>query len=296
MIYFHLAIVESLKNTIPAEAEIHKNAILSVLLLILVAVIRFICRKAILKSTLKSEELKQKWLVQIRNMSFLVALFCLMIIWGSELRTLALSLLAITAAIVIATKELILCVTGSLFKAGTSAFSVGDKISVGTYRGIVADQNLLSTVLFEIGPGQDSHQLTGKTLVIPNSLFLTQVITNENNSISYTLHSYSIKTKKLKHAMELEKLLLKAIEKLSSQHVMPSQKSFKKVFPGKEIGKNTCQPRIISSQVDAETVKFQMRFPIPSADVGRAEQELMRVFLEWNEQGLQEEKVEDEKK
>ena len=96
--------------------------------------------------------------------------------------------------------------------------------------------------------------------------------------------------------MELEKLLLKAIEKLSSQHVMPSQKSFKKVFPGKEIGKNTCQPRIISSQVDAETVKFQMRFPIPSADVGRAEQELMRVFLEWNEQGLQEEKVEDEKK
>ena len=293
--YLLVAIIESLKDSIPTEADMHKNAILSLLLLFFVVVLRFICRKAILKSTLKSEELKQRWLVQIRNMSFLAALFCLMIIWGSELRTLALSLLAITAAIVIATKELILCVTGSLFKAGTSAFSVGDKITVGSYRGVVADQNLLSTVLFEIGPGQDSHQLTGKTLVIPNALFLTQVISNENNSLAYTLHIYAIKTKKLKYAVELEALLHKKMNDLAEAHVGPSQKAFKKVFPGKAIGQNTCMPRIVTSQVDAETVKFLLRFPILSADVGRAEQELMKVYLDWSMEKANEEKAHEEK-
>lgn len=276
--------IEYLKNNIPTEKEMLKNFILSLILIAVIFIIRLIARKAIFKSTLKSDELKQRWLVQIRNFSFLLALFGLMVIWGSELRTLALSLLAITAAIVIATKELILCLTGSLYKASSSSFTIGDRITVGTFRGMVADQTLLSTTLFEIGPGLDSHQLTGKTLVLPNALFLTQAIINENNSRSYILHSFSIKTKQVKHVAELESILQAKMEELTHEYVKPALSHIKKTFTGKEVDKNTCDPRIVFSQVDADTMKLTLRYPTIAAKIGHAEQELMKTYITWTKE------------
>ena len=276
--------IDSLGEGNLEEKELIKNLIISVILIVTIVIFRFIARKAIFKSTLKSEELKQRWLVQIRNLSFLVALFGLMVIWGSELRTLALSLLAITAAIVVATKELILCLTGSLYKASSGSFTVGDRITVGAFRGMVADQTLLSTTLFEVGPGMDSHQLTGKTLVIPNALFLTQAILNENISAPYVLHSFSLKTKKIDKALELEELLKNEIEIVAKDHIKPAIKHIKKTFTGKDVDDKTCNPRIVCSQADAETIKFQMRFPIPSYQVGQAENQLLEAFLKWNKE------------
>lgn len=277
------------------EEVILKNLVLSILLVITVIIFRLIARKTIINSTLKSEELKQRWLVQLRNLSFLVALFGLMVIWGSELRTLALSLLAITAAIVVATKELILCITGSLYKASSGSFTVGDRITVGTFRGMVADQTLLSTTLFEIGPGMDSHQLTGKTLVIPNALFLTQAIINENNSMPFVLHSFSLRTKQIKHALELEELLKSKLDEISKDHIKPALKHIKRTFPGKEVDDQTCHPRIVTSQFDADTIKFNMRFPIPSSKTGQSEQILMKLFMQWNQDVANRDKKEEKK-
>lgn len=278
---------------IPPETA--RNLVLSLALVSGIFVIRFIARKAIFKSTLKSDELKQRWLVQIRNMSFLFALFGLMIIWGSELRTLALSLLAITAAIVVATKELILCITGSLYKASSSSFTIGDRITVGTFRGIVADQTLLSTTLFEIGPALDSHQLTGKTLVLPNAMFLTQAIINENNGRNYLLHSFSIRTKQLKHIAELESILQSQMEELTSEYVKPALSHIKKTFTGKEVDKVTCNPRIVFSQVDGDTMKLTLRYPILSTNIGQVEQELMKTFIQWNKDIADRESKKEEK-
>ena len=278
-----------------SEKESIKNIAISLILIAAIIVFRFIARKTIIKSTLKSEELKQRWLVQVRNLSFLVALFGLMIIWGNELRTLALSLLAITAAIVVATKELILCITGSLYKASSGSFTVGDRITVGTFRGMVADQTLLSTTLFEIGPGMDSHQMTGKTLVIPNALFLTQAIINENNSMPYVLHSFSLKTKQIKFALELEELLRNKLDEISKEHIKPAQKHIKRTFPGKEVDDQTCQPRVVASQFDADTMKFNMRFPIPSSKIGQTEQILIKLFMEWNHDVANRDKKEEKK-
>ena len=264
--------------------EISRNLILSVILVAAIFAIRFIARKGIFKSTLKSDELKQRWLVQIRNMSFLFALFGLMVIWGSELRTLALSLLAITAAIVVATKELILCLTGSLYKATSNSFTIGDRITVGTFRGMVSDQTLLSTTLFEIGPGMDSHQLTGKTLTLPNALFLTQAIINENNSRAYILHSFSIKSKQVKYISELESILQSKMEELTGEYIKPALTHIKKTFTGKEIDKNTCNPRVVFSQVDADTMKLTLRYPTIASKIGHVEQELVKTYIQWNKE------------
>jgi small-conductance mechanosensitive channel len=54
----------------------------------------------------------------------------------------------------------------------TKAYAFGDRIENAGIRGNAVDHNALTTTILEIGPGQTSHQYTGRTMVIPNSFFL----------------------------------------------------------------------------------------------------------------------------
>lgn len=137
-------------------------------LLLFVLVARALLSKLI-RTGIQAPELRRKWLVQTRNGLILVFLLGLVLIWGQELRTLALSIVAIAVAFVVATKELILCFMGSLVKGGARSFDIGDRIQVKDFRGDVIDQNLLATTIMEVGPGKLTHQRTGRATVIPNS-------------------------------------------------------------------------------------------------------------------------------
>src|SRR5690606_5223471 len=92
---------------------------------------------------------RRRIMVSVRNALLVVLIVGLVMIWGAELRVAALSAFAIAAAIVIATKELIMCISGSFLRTGSHAFKVGDRIEVGGIRGDVFDTTLLTTTLFE---------------------------------------------------------------------------------------------------------------------------------------------------
>lgn len=64
-----------------------------------------------------------------------------------EIETFALSITAIAVALVIATKELILCVSGALYRASSKAFQIGDWIEIGPHFGEVVDHGIGSTTL-----------------------------------------------------------------------------------------------------------------------------------------------------
>jgi len=123
------------------------------ILVVVIVILRAIIARFIRKSV-SSTELRRRWLVQTRNGLLLLLLFGLIMIWGEELRTLALSVVAIAVAFVIATKELILCITGSVLKTGAGSFNIGDRIQIKDFRGDVIDQNLLATTILEVGPGK----------------------------------------------------------------------------------------------------------------------------------------------
>ncbi|MDP2285435.1 MAG: hypothetical protein Q8L06_14955, partial [Pseudohongiella sp.] len=81
----------------------------SVILIVTVLALRALLGRFIRRSV-ASTELRRKWMVQSRNGLLLLLMLGLVLIWGEELRTLALSIVAIAVAFVVATKELILCV------------------------------------------------------------------------------------------------------------------------------------------------------------------------------------------
>ena len=132
----------------------------------------------------------RRWIVSSRNVVLFLLLVGLVLIWAPQLRTFALSLAAVAVAIVVATKELILCVSGALLRASTRAFTVGDWIEVAGVRGEVVDHTLLATTLQEFQP--KSFHYTGRTAVVPNSLFVTAPVRNLTVVRDYTFHTFSL--------------------------------------------------------------------------------------------------------
>src|SRR5690606_27740699 len=97
------------------------------------------------------------WLFIAKRLPGIILLIGILFIWGQELRDFALSLVAVAAALVLATKEVILCLMGGLLKASTKLFENGDRISVSGYKGKVIDHTLLTTTLIETGPGRSNQ-------------------------------------------------------------------------------------------------------------------------------------------
>ncbi|MDD9878918.1 MAG: mechanosensitive ion channel family protein [Magnetovibrio sp.] len=130
----------------------------------------------------------------VKNALLLLVGVGLLFIWAPALRTFALSLTAFAVAIILATKEVILCVSGALVKATSGSMRVGDWIAVDGIRGEVTDQSLMSTSLQELGHGPLAYEFTGRTIVLPNSVFLAEPVTNEQFYKRYVIHSFALVT------------------------------------------------------------------------------------------------------
>lgn len=114
-------------------------------------------------------------LVLIKNLIILSAVSMIVMIWATKIAGVAISLSAFAVALVLSTKEIIMCITGYSMFAMSRPFNVGDHIELSGVRGLVVDVSLLNLTLSETN---GSHQITGKTIVLPNSLLLTAVVTN----------------------------------------------------------------------------------------------------------------------
>ncbi len=140
-------------------------------------------------------EQQRKWMSHTKNGSFLIILLITFLLWRSEINEFALSLTAIAVAIVVASKEIILCFTGYIQRASSQSFDIGDWIEVGTLCGEVIDHNLMATKVQEIDTKNNTYVYTGKTVTLPNSIFFTTTIKNLNFMKRYVYHEFSITLK-----------------------------------------------------------------------------------------------------
>lgn len=138
-------------------------------------------------------EKQRRTISAVKNITWSTIFVLLAYLWFPEIRNFAFSIAAVTVAIVIATKELLLCFSGALLKASSGAFSIGDWIEVGEVRGEVIEYNAFATTLQEIS-ADNRYDFSGKTVVVPNSAFLTTQIKNLNFMKRYVFHSFSVTT------------------------------------------------------------------------------------------------------
>lgn len=260
-------------------SEAFPTLLISSVLLILTVILLRTLTVRFLRRTITSTELQRKWLVQSRNGLILLLVFGLIVIWGEELRTLALSVVAVAVAFVIATKELILCVTGSLLKAGSRSFDIGDRIQIKDFRGDVIDQNLLATTILEVGPGKLTHQRTGRMTVIPNSLFLSEPLVNESYTDHYVLHVFTVPFHMEDDWRGAQKAFLEAARRYSQPYLEEVRKYMNQISRQRGLDIPTVDPRVTIQVPAAGEVELIVRVPTKAGQRGFIEQSILADVL-----------------
>ena len=176
-----------------AKIPLSEQWILSILLFPLVLLAKEVWLYAHLKSHPNWDlEHKRRALVVSRNVSLIVILLGLLMVWGSQIQTFALSMVALAAATVVATKELIMCLSGSLLRFVTRQYSVGDYIEIAHMRGRVVDINLFNTLMMQIVDNPLIGHLSGRTVSFTNSLLLSQTVHRDHILGQYVVHTFEI--------------------------------------------------------------------------------------------------------
>lgn len=254
----------------------------SAVLIGFVLILRFIFSKYI-RRNVHAHDLRRKWLVQSRNGLILFLILGLVIIWGDELRAFALSVVAIAVAFVVATKELILCVTGSILKTGARSFNIGDRIQIKDFRGDVIDQNLLATTILEVGPGKITHQRTGRMTVIPNAMFVSEPLINESFTHDYVLHVFTVPFKREDDWQSAQKLILESAQKHCQNYLDDVRGHMKNIGEHRGLEVPTVDPRVTLSVPTAGEVHLIVRVPAKSGQRGFLEQSILSDVLTNND-------------
>ncbi|MCB1082518.1 MAG: mechanosensitive ion channel [Chlamydiia bacterium] len=127
-----------------------------------------------------SSQQRLRWINSIRILVFVLTLLSVIFLWGEKIQGFAVSVFAITYAMVFSVKELCMSLNGFIVRYRGKFFEIGDRIEIGNIRGDVIDATLLSTTVQELGSKGLSHLYTGKKITFSNSLFLTLPVVNES--------------------------------------------------------------------------------------------------------------------
>ncbi|MCB0342253.1 MAG: mechanosensitive ion channel [Pseudobdellovibrionaceae bacterium] len=248
-------------------------------LVALVVLGRWLAIRRVRRAKPPSQSVLRQWERLTRNV-FLALLFLgLIAIWAEQIQAVAISMVAVAAALVIATKELILCFMGGVLKGSTRPFEVGDRIEIGDLRGDVVDTNMFTTTLHEIGPGRRIHQYTGRIIEVPNSLFLSTPVINETSRQKYVLHTFTVPMDMEQDWRQASQRLLDSANRVSRDYLGDATKSLSSMAKKRGVDIPKAEPRVAWHFPEAGKVDLVVRMPVPSFSKGRVEQDVLRDFF-----------------
>jgi len=256
------------------DRDITRNLIVTVVLLAAVLSARSLTIRSLGRFRSRHDPLRLR--ARTRWVALAITVLGLVVIWADELHTMALSLVAIAAALVLATKELIMCMSGTLVRASGGSFEIGDRIEVEGVRGDVIDHQLLTTTVLEIGPG---HRPTGRTVVLPNSIFLTAKVFNETLTDNYVLHVIRVPVASLTELNKQEERLLAIANEVCGSYAADAASSLDTKAAQHGLAATSAQPRVFIQTNENGAATLLLQVPVPVRQRGEIEQEILRKLL-----------------
>lgn len=252
----------------------------SLVLIGVLLVVRWIASAMITARRSDSPERRRSRLVMTRNALLLVFVFGLYLIWQPELKSFALSIIGIAVAMVIATKELILCVSGTVMIRLNGAFSVGDRIEVAGHRGDVIDMTLLATTIIETGPGQLTHQYTGRKVVLPNSLFVGSGFINETFTNEFVLHVFTVPVPISADWRALERCILAASQEACAPYLDEARAHLERLADIEALNIPPVEVKVSLQIPSPDQLNLVVRLPTPARSKGKIEQAIIRKAMD----------------
>lgn len=214
-------------------------------------------------------------LVWLKNGIILILASGIFFVWVSKFAGIVLSLAAVVGAMLIVNKELVMCIAGYFVLSISRPFKIGDYITVGTFSGRVIDIELFSTTLAQVG---SAHQINGKSVYLPNNVFLTQAIENSSATSNYIINMYAVKLPINTDIDVVEQLALHAAETATSEWREEANAHFKRIEESDFVDMPSADPKILWESVDHREIKMNIRFACPVRKRVATEQEIFRLF------------------
>jgi len=251
--------------------------LIATVVIVTAAVLANVAISAVLRSRgWLSRETKLRGSVFWRNFSLLLALLALLFVWRAELRAAALSLAALSVALVLAGKELFTSVLGYIHRTTTGTFRFGDVIEINGVKGEVIDQTLLSTTMLEMS---EEHQFTGRLVQFPNSFFVLHPVRNFSSLGDYQLGILAVPLA-LNADVERAKAMLERVARdVCSDFVAPTGRALRELEGEQFVVMPSAEPRVTVRLPDAGKIVLALRFPCPSDQRTRTEQEILVRYL-----------------
>ena len=262
------------------EPYIFDNALVTVIFIVALMLVRWILVRMIRspRSSWTSEQ-RLRWLSYTRTIFVIIGIFGIIYIWAEQVHNLALSIFAIALAVVMATKEIILCFNGSLVRLRSNAFTIGDRIEINGIRGDVIDINILSTTLLEVGPKLSSHQETSRCITLPNSMFLTYPVLNESFIEGFISHTISVPLDVRDNWKKAEQILLKAAAEECSPYLDEAKREIREMEHKHGLHFPAFEPQVWLSFLSSEEIQLNLRVIAPAYQKGAIEQSILKRFL-----------------
>lgn len=261
------------------DSSVALDGLKSLILLLFLISVRALAVRWIAGNQTLTMESKRRWVVTTRNSVVLAFLIGLVIIWAHELQAFAVSLVALAAAMVLATKELILCWSGAALRVGSKVYAVGDRVQIAGHRGVVLDHDAFATKLLEIGPGQSAHLYTGRVAVFPNSLLFTNALIKENPDQEYGLYTLVVPIKIDDDWQKAERTLVEAAKAECAPFMEEAVRQMKLLEQANLLEAPSPEPRITIQLPESGKLHLVLRFPAPDRGRSRIEQAILRRYL-----------------
>ena len=274
--------MEKLINTFLNEGNYRLIASTVFLFLVLAVIKKIINKKLDYNKDLGSiDRVKIKRSVSLYiNLFFIVML---LVLWFSQVQAIFVSLFAIAAAIVIATKELIMNLMGGVLIKLNKHFSIGDRIEVKGVRGFVIDKSLTATKVLEIGPEQSSQQTTGDIIVIPNSIMLSEPVQNDSYFKNFSIKSFNFKVPEGREIPGFEKEMLNLGKEICKDYHEDAAKVIETFCRKEGLVIPSVAPRTKLVLKDDGSVEVLLKIPVKNDQIADVEQLLIRHYLKVNE-------------
>lgn len=149
-------------------------------------------------------------------------------------------------------------------------FTLGHRIAIGPYTGDVIDISVLRTTLLEVShPGGamaasplDSLERTGKTLLVPNSLILTQPLLNYHATSDYLKAEMQVTITYEADWKKAEQLLTRVVEEVTAPYTEEARKQHqRRMWIYHEAKEPTAAT--VYMEAGASGIVFTLRFLIP---------------------------------
>ncbi len=258
-----------------------RQVVLTLLLIVAVVVFKFIFNFRVRKSKKITSVEKIRKIKSTSNYLTFFTFILLFVLWFSHLQTVMISLVAVAAAIVVATKEVIMTFMGGVLIKINNHYDVGDRIEVDGIRGFVVERNLTTTKVLEIGPEKHSQQTTGDIITIPNSLVLTKAVVNESYFKNYSIKSFAFSMPTGVTFEEFEIELLQWSQEICKDYLKEAKKIIEKFCHKEGLLIPNVEPRVRLVMTDKKELEVLLKLPAKNEYIGDVEQSLFRKYAHY---------------